>query len=138
MLDTINIFWISFAAVSLVCIAGFWALLSLYSRQRRELGQARRQIESVSANLAALCSGAVGVDKRVARLEKVGRDFRVWQEREQSQGQGQGQGQGGNSFGQAIQLVRSGATAGKLVEELGLSRNEADLIVMLHGMKEAS
>jgi len=134
MLDTINIFWISFAAVSLVCIAGFWALLSLYSRQRRELEQARRQIESVSANLAALCSGAVGVDKRVARLEKVGRDFRVWQEREQSQGQGQG----GNSFGQAIQLVRSGATAGKLVEELGLSRNEADLIVMLHGMKEAS
>jgi len=134
MLDTINILWISFAAVSLVCIAGFWALLSLYNRQRRELEQARRQIESVSANLAALCSGAVGVDKRVARLEKVGRDFRVWQEREQSHDQGQG----GNSFGRAIQLVRSGATAGKLVEELGLSRNEADLIVMLHGMKEAS
>jgi hypothetical protein len=134
MLDTTNMLWILFGAVSLICMTGFWVLLSRYSHQRRELEQARRQIESVSSNLAALCAGAVGVDKRVARLEKVGRDFKMWQEREQSHDQGQGE----NSFGRAIRLVRSGATAGKLVEDLGLSRNEADLIVMLHGMKEAS
>lgn len=134
MPDTMQILLILFGTVSLVCIAGFWVLLSRYRRQHQVLEQMKRQVESVSSNLAALCAGAVGVDKRVARLERSGRDLRVWQERVQTHDRDHGE----NSFGQAIRLVRSGATAGKLVEELGLSRNEADLIVMLHGMKEAS
>lgn len=132
MLDAIDMLWILFAAVSLICVVGLAVLLSLYKRQGRQLEQAQSQIQAISANLTALCSGAVGVDKRVARLERTGRAFRQWQENMQNQGEEE------NAFGRAIQLVRRGATAGKLVEDLGLSRNEADLIVMLHGMKEAS
>lgn len=132
MLDAIDMLWILCAAVSLVCVVGFAALLSLYKRQGRQLEQAQSQLQALSSNLTALCSGAVGVDKRVTRLERTGRAFREWQENMQSHGSEE------NAFGRAIQLVRRGATAGKLVEDLGLSRNEADLIVMLHGMKEAS
>jgi hypothetical protein len=38
-------------------------------------------------------------------------------------------------YGEAIQLVQRGASASDLVKELGLSRSEADLVVMLHGSK---
>ena len=36
-------------------------------------------------------------------------------------------------YDEAIRLVRQGATAQRLVEELGLSQGEADLLIILHG-----
>ncbi|WP_029135177.1 DUF2802 domain-containing protein [Sedimenticola selenatireducens] len=86
------------------------------------------QVHSLTENLNALCSGAVGVDQRVSNLERTGRDLAHRQESIESS-------QPDRPYGEAIQMVQQGATASVLVQELGLSRSEADLVVMLHGSK---
>ncbi|MCW8847661.1 MAG: DUF2802 domain-containing protein [Sedimenticola sp.] len=85
-------------------------------------------MHSLNENLNALCTGAVGVDQRVNNLERTGRDLAHRQESIESQQQDR-------PYGEAIQLVQQGANASRLVEELGLSRSEADLVVMLHSSK---
>ncbi|WP_260293482.1 DUF2802 domain-containing protein [Sedimenticola hydrogenitrophicus] len=92
------------------------------------LREAESQIHSLTENLNALCSGAVGVDQRVSDLERSGRDLAHRQESMESS-------QPDRPYGEAIQLVQRGASASDLVKELGLSRSEADLVVMLHGSK---
>jgi hypothetical protein len=40
---------------------------------------------------------------------------------------------GDRPYGEAIQMVHQGAAKSRLVEELGLSKSEAELLVTLHG-----
>ncbi len=100
--------------------------------ERRKLADAMVRIGALNGTLSALCAGAVGVDQRISRLEREGRDLGYRQEAIENQQQGE------QPYGEAIQLVQQGAPASRLVEELGLTRNEADLVVMLHGLKVAS
>jgi hypothetical protein len=44
---------------------------------------------------------------------------------------------GDRPYGEAIQMVHKGAGVARLVDDLGLSRSEAELLVMLHGVKKA-
>ncbi len=99
-------------------------------RRERKLSALQRRFDSLSSSLNALCSGTAGVDERISRLERLMRDLDHRQSTMEAQQQGE------RPFGEAIQLVHQGATAERLVEELGLSRSEADLVVMLHGMKQ--
>jgi len=85
----------------------------------------------LSDSLNALCSSAVGVDQRVSRLERHGRALESRQETVESQQKSD------RPYQQAIQMVQNGATAERLMEELDLSRSEAELLFMLHGAKEA-
>ena len=126
-----NTIWIALSLAVIAFAGGLVVLLVRLKRQNRDLAQAGKQIETLSANFSALCAGAVGVDRRVTRLEQHGRDLKYRQESIENQGQDE------RSYGDAIQLVRQGAAASRLEEELGLSSNEANLIVMLHGMKAA-
>ncbi len=127
-----NIHWIVIGAIGLAGALGFvWCILSL-QRLTMRLAEVEQRLESLGTNLRALCAGAVGVDKRVSRLEQHGRDLRHRQEDMECQRQ-----PGKHYYGEAIQMVRQGAGVERLIEELGLSHSEADLIVMLHGMREA-
>lgn len=115
----------------LLALGAIAALILLGLRVRKFTGQLREaeiQIHSLTENLNALCSGAVGVDQRVSNLERTGRDLAHRQESMESN-------QSDRPYGEAIQMVQQGATANTLVQELGLSRSEADLVVMLHGSK---
>ncbi|PLX59896.1 DUF2802 domain-containing protein [Sedimenticola selenatireducens] len=118
--------------VSLLLAAGaITALLLVGIRLRdstKRLKEVEAQVHSLTENLNALCSGAVGVDQRVSNLERTGRDLAHRQESIESS-------QPDRPYGEAIQMVQQGATASVLVQELGLSRSEADLVVMLHGSK---
>ncbi|MCP3671199.1 MAG: DUF2802 domain-containing protein [Gammaproteobacteria bacterium] len=90
-----------------------------------------RQIEQLSTTTNAMCAGAVGVDKRVAKLERSGRDLIHRQESIESLHSDD------RPYGEAIQMVQKGANASHLVDELGVSPSEAELLVMLHGIKKA-
>ncbi|MEW8013625.1 MAG: DUF2802 domain-containing protein [Candidatus Sedimenticola endophacoides] len=111
--------------ILLLLLAGGLALLGLERvRQRRHMATLERRLEYLSSNFNILCAGALGVEQRVNRLEQ----------RQDSMETQQG---GEQPYGDAIRLVHQGANAGRLVDELGLSRSEADLLVMLHGEKES-
>jgi len=131
MLDTIDMTWISIGIVGLIAICTLlWILISHLQKKSIQVAQLQAQIDTLSSNLSALCAGTIGVNKRLNQLEQHNRALQVRQDHIENQEQND------CSYGDAIQMVRHGATAPRLIEELGLGSNEANLIVMLHGMKE--
>jgi Tfp pilus assembly protein PilN len=115
--------------IGIVALLSGVVLLRVVKRQQQEIKALQEKAEFLTTSLNALCSGAVGVDHRVARLEQRGRDLEHRQDSFETQKQSE------RPYGEAIQLVHQGASAMRLVEELGLSHNEAELVVMLHGAK---
>ena len=115
----------------LILVLAQWFLNFRQERQRREvLAQQKRDIETLKQTVGALCSSAVGVDKRVNRLERQGRDLEERQENiEQSSQYGE------PPYADAIRMVHEGAGPEELVRDLGISRDAADLIIMMHGIK---
>jgi len=131
MLDTTDTTWLIAGCVALAFVSILlWVLISFVRKQSIQLTQAQAQINTLSSNLSALCASVAGGNKRLNQLEQNSRALQVRQDHMETQEQNDG------SYGEAIQMVRHGATAERLVEELGLGSNEANLIVMLHGMKE--
>ena len=129
MESILNPISISIISVSLVVLTG---LVYLALKFRSENARLAKELDMLRHDFNAFCAGAVGVDKRVLRLEQSGRDLQHRQETiEQRQNTAQ------RPYGEAIYKVQKGADATRLVEEFGLSRSEADLIVMLHGMHDA-
>lgn len=100
--------------------------------QDERIAELGKQVEQLSTTTNVLCASAVGVDKRVIRLERNGRDLIHRQESIETSQQASDR-----PYGEAIQMVQKGAGASRLMEELGLSKSEAELLVMLHGMKRA-
>jgi len=115
----------------LILVLAQWFLNFRQERQRQEvLAQQKRDIETLKQTVGALCSSAVGVDKRVNRLERQGRDLEERQENiEQSSQYGE------PPYADAIRMVHEGAGPEELVRDLGISRDAADLIIMMHGIK---
>ena len=119
------------AAISLVAVVSLLSLVMTIRVQSRKLSELREGIRALGADFNALCSGAAGVDRRISRLERQGLDLGHRQETLENQRQ-----VGDMPYGEAIQLVQKGASAERLVEELGLSQGEAELVMLLHGMKK--
>ncbi|MEJ2619718.1 MAG: DUF2802 domain-containing protein [Candidatus Thiodiazotropha sp.] len=130
MTGSFNIFWFILPPLALLLVV-FLSYLLFIDRGRKELlAQQSREIQTLKQTVAALCSSAVGVDRRVNRLERQGRDLEERQENiEQSNLQGD------PPYSDAISMVRAGAGPDQLIEELGISRDAADLIIMIHGAK---
>ncbi|MBV2090071.1 MAG: DUF2802 domain-containing protein [Candidatus Thiodiazotropha sp. (ex Ctena orbiculata)] len=130
MTGSSNLFWFVLLPLALL-LAGFLSYLFFIDRTRKELqAQQSREIQTLKQTVAALCSSAVGVDRRVNRLERQGRDLEERQENiEQSNLQSD------PPYSDAISMVRSGAGPDELIQELGISRDAADLIIMIHGAK---
>jgi heme exporter protein D len=125
-----SLVWLAIAVVLIVVVVQ-WILSFRTERQRVELlAQHKREIETLKQTVGALCSSAVGVDKRVNRLERQGRDLEERQESIEQQGQ-----YGDPPYADAIRMVQEGAGPDQLVGELGISRDAADLIIMMHGIK---
>lgn len=125
-------YWFILTAMIGLSFAGLIWLYTYVRRQKQELVAVQRQLEALESSLNALCAGAVGVDQRVSRLERQGRDLSHRQETMETRQTSE------RPFGKAIQMVHKGASAIQLIEELGLSRGEAELVVMLHGLKQTA
>ncbi|MES9971862.1 MAG: DUF2802 domain-containing protein [Candidatus Thiodiazotropha sp.] len=125
-----TLFWFGLLPIVLLLLVLVVVFL-IFERNRREsYQQLQREVETLKQTVSALCSSAVGVDKRVNRLERHGRDLEERQENiEQSSQQGE------PPYSDAIRMVHAGAGPEQLISELGISREAADLIIMIHGMK---
>jgi len=122
-------------------LAGALAFAALWqaSRLKRQLAdlqaqfaEFRQQQHFQQQSISGLTAGAVGMDRRLNRLEateKLLHDRQQTFENQQSAEQ---------PYSHAIRLVQQGATAQRLVEELALSGSEADLIVRLHGLRDSA
>jgi hypothetical protein len=119
--------------VSALLVASLLALRSV-RRLKGALAQAgalRTQAEAAVGELAAkvaalevrLDAAGTALAEAGDRLRLLGQRIDILESRQPTHG----------SYDDAIRLVRQGAAAGRLVEELGLSAMEAELIAQLHG-----
>lgn len=100
--------------------------------QNERIEELGKQVEHLTANINVLCASAVGVDRRVIKLERSGRDLIHRQEHIESSQQ-----PGDRPYGKAIEMVHKGAGVSRLMKELDMSKSEAELLVRLHGAKKA-
>ncbi|MGB5640284.1 MAG: DUF2802 domain-containing protein [Sedimenticolaceae bacterium] len=131
-LDTTLLLALLALLLALVAWFGAAGLNRRLGEEREQLAGLRRELELVRQSITGLTAGAVGMDRRMQRLEtreKVLSERQETYEIQQSDEQ---------PYGHAIRLVQQGAGVGRLIDELELSESEADLIVRLHGQRESA
>lgn len=114
--------------VVLVVVAlGAAALVFLRLRAlERRLADLERGWQDTVSQFRSLVAGSVGQGRHLAQVEEDLARLRHQLEQVSSQ-------EGGDAaYSQAIRLARRGAAAEQLVDTCGLSRMEADLVVLLH------
>jgi len=102
-------------------------LMRHIAAQRAQMERLKQDISQLHGSVSAIISGASGMDRRTGRLEQRQQEqLRRIEDMEEIR-------QTARPYDEAIRLVRQGASAQRLIEELGLTRSEADLLIMLHG-----
>jgi hypothetical protein len=126
----------SLAIVAMLLGLVAWIRIALIQKRLREeragFAQLQLELDLVRQSISGLTAGAVGVDRRMQRLEareKVLSERQETYEIQQSDEQ---------PYGHAIRLVQQGAEVSRLVDELELSESEAELIVRLHGQRNSA
>ncbi|BAZ93902.1 hypothetical protein TspCOW1_11330 [Thiohalobacter sp. COW1] len=124
-------------------LALLWAvsligLIRAQRRQRRELQTLQERLagresdlSALQGDLAALTRASVGAGEHLVQVENRVRRL------SERQSQTEMRAGGDRPYQQAIQLVQGGADAEALIRQCGLTRGEADLLVMLHGVARA-
>ncbi len=127
---------VTIAGVALLAALIGWIGVAWLNRclsvERARADDLQRQLELVRQSISGLTAGAVGMDRRVQRVEtreKVLSERQETYENQQSDDQ---------PYGHAIRLVQHGASVNRLVDELDLSASEAELIVRLHGPRNTA
>ena len=98
---------------------------------RETIAKLSATVEHLEADMNALCSGTVGVGKRINRLESKSRLQAERQTRLEHQTPDL------QSYGNAARLANKGADVEELVDHCGLSRGEAELILFLNSQQQA-
>jgi hypothetical protein len=102
-------------------------LMRRLARQRAGTADLERRLQQLESALDAVVAGAGGQDRRAGHLDQRLHELqRRLEDLEENQ-------RTARPYDEAIRLVRQGASAQRLTEELGLSRSEAELLIMLHG-----
>jgi hypothetical protein len=119
-----------------LAISLLWLLRKLYKIQKRqEVMQA--QLQRTIDDVVGLCSAAVAVDRRLAvgeeRLASLINAIELQQQDIDVADTIENDAQ--EDYSAAIQMIRQGAEAEDLVKSCGLTRDEAVLLIRLHGKR---
>ena len=123
-----NILLISLIVITFILVVALvWVVLE-QKKLKQDYVQLSHNIERNNKDIAGLCSAAVSVDNRISenneQLKAVVEQAVEVEQDEQQLNQ---------SYGSAIQRVRNGEGVEELVHHCGLSREEAELLIRLHG-----
>lgn len=121
--------WLLLAATALL-LAFAVALVMAYRRldvMRHEIEVLTKRLAGQADDISGLCSAALSVDQRIANDEKrLGELFGLIESIKTQEKSHQ-------PYHAAINLINSGADLEQLVAECGISREEAALLMRLHG-----
>jgi hypothetical protein len=119
VLTTVALFGVSIQSIALLRVK------RSHKHADEILHNAQQRVKQMEQELAALCSAAVGAGDHVVKLEqKVKRIIERQNLLELRAG-------GDRPYSQASQLVHRGADTKELVDTCGLTRGEAELLVMM-------
>jgi len=121
-------------AAGLVCVAVALGVLAVFVARRwqRQRAADEAAAKALQSDLGALSAVIAGLGSRLVRIEQ------------QLQGVSERQDQlelrpgGERSYSHAIRMVQKGADVNELVASCGINRGEAELLLRVHGMAQAS
>ena len=124
-LATVSVLFVISALV--LCVA-LWSV----ARGQRQNRLLRKEVQQLRNDIRALTTSSVGVGGRVLELERRLRrlaqrqeEFDIYESANQP-------------YEHAIAMARKGADVKQIEEMCGVSRNEAELIQMMHRLEKAS
>lgn len=116
-----------FVVSALVLCVALWSV----ARSQRQARQLRREVTQLRSDIRALTTSSVGVGGRVLELERRLRrlaqrqeEFDIYESANQP-------------YEHAIAMARKGADVKEIEDICGVSRNEAELIQMMHRLEKA-
>ena len=120
--------YLSLALGLLALISAIALLKALFLKEQLASLQKRssERIAKLENELSALLDGSFGMGNQLNELQRDMKDTREKQQQLEQRDLG------ALPYNQAVRMVASGATADQLVNQCGLSRSEADLIMLLH------
>ncbi len=120
------------STLAIVLSVGQIYQLIVIRRLRAQLRSREDQTLRQRDDFAAMCKASVGAGDHLVRLEQQVR--RLIERQDQIEMRTAGD----RPYTQAIQMVQHGADVAELIANCGLTRGEAELIAMLHGVAKAS
>jgi hypothetical protein len=128
-----NILVITLLTSTLFIVGGVFWLILVYKKLRQDYINLNDCVERNNRDIAGLCSAAVSVDSRLSdnnsQLNGILEKVSGFEQHEQYEDPPV------LPYHNAIQKVRNGADAEELIKQCGLSREEAVLLIHLHGNK---
>ena len=121
-----------------ILITGFAALLGVmlillawltidHLKLKRNYQALAEHLNNHNRDIVGLCSASVGIDNRLAEadalLKELSEKIADFEQREEE----------AKPYHAIIQKVRSGADVAELMQKFGVSRDEAALLIRLHG-----
>lgn len=110
----------------LVCMVIVFSLSRKLQQSIQDLEHKEQLIFTMRRDIAALCSGAVGVGKRLVKIEYS------LKHQEERQDQLELREPAQQPFDHAVRLVQQGADLKEVMSACALTQGEAELIMMLH------
>lgn len=134
----LNFFQIAVIAVGIAIVVVLLVLVRAYSKLRLEYRALANSLNASNNDIAGLCSAALTVNSRLTSSEEMLRELSAALAEIQHQNPvGQHQAESSDtSYRAVIQNARSGASINELMHNCGLSRDEAALLIRLHGSAE--
>jgi len=134
----LNFFQIAVIAVGITIVVVLLVLVHAYSKLRLEYRALANSLNASNHDIAGLCSAALTVNSRLTSAEELLSELSAALAEIQHQNPvGHQQAESSDtSYRAVIQKARSGASINELMHNCGLSRDEAALLIRLHGSTE--
>lgn len=120
-----------FAGLAVLCVILIllvWLAVD-HLKLKRDYRALAEHLNNHNRDIVGLCSASVGVDNRLAEadalLKELSEKIADFEQREEE----------AKPYHAIIQKVRSGADVAELTRKFGISRDEAVLLIRLHGAK---
>lgn len=118
-----------------VCALVLLVAILINSRSQRYVKGLKKELQQTRRDIRALTTSSLGVGGRIKKLEQHQRQLAEKQEEFDHLDHTE---QGTQPYDHAIHLARQGAEADEIIDLCGVSRNEAELIQMMHRYEKAS
>ncbi len=125
------VYWITYLLLLFV-VGGAISLYFVYKQLRQNHSELKNEIDRINNDLAGICSAAVNMDTRLTNNGDLLRGLleeSVTPKKEEPEISAQ-------PYQEIIKLVQKGAETTELVHQFGVSFDEADLLIRLHGAEK--
>lgn len=131
----LNFFQIAVISMAIAVMLGLVVLVRAYLKLRQEYRALANTLSASNNDIAGLCSAALAVNSRITASEELLSELSAaLAELRHINSENQQQAESSDtSYSAVIQKARSGASVNELMHNCGLSRDEATLLIRLHG-----